>query len=79
MIRCSLLISNKHEFFCDNCQRNMPLVLVYDLIGKDVLYMHKNVWLCEDCSSAVGRLHFAVMEQGKTHKYDMDEIKEVAE
>lgn len=79
MIICRQIVSYKHEIFCDNCQRNMPLVLTYDLLSKDVLVTHKTVWLCEDCSAAIGRLHMAVMEQGKTHKYDMDEIKEVVE
>lgn len=75
MIKCWHLIDEKREASCNNCKRFQPLMLVYSFVN-DKTSQSSEMRLCEDCSSAIGRLHFKVMEQGKPHKYDMDEIME---
>lgn len=72
MITC--IQTTGRVFHCNNCNRVMPVTLIYYIVGKDC---HPTIALCEDCSNALGNLHHEVMVTGATHKYDMDEITEV--
>jgi len=80
VITCTHL-PNRH--LCDNCNRGTPMALRYAFLVTDPWDKENReaeygaLILCEDCSAAMGRLHVSVMEQGKPHKYDMDEITEV--
>lgn len=70
MITCEQVTDRQYS--CDNCNLEMPLVLQYRFSNGGREYVR--LTLCEDCSCALSNLHFKVMEEGKPHKYDLDEI-----
>jgi hypothetical protein len=66
----------KHS--CDNCNREMSFVVEYsfsDDNGKE----YNKITLCEDCANAVANLFYESMKDGKSFKYDKDEIEEYKE
>lgn len=77
MITCEHAKDGKHS--CDNCNREMPLILKYEFSDKrkNRLVPFGELHLCEDCSCALSNLYFKVMKNGVAHQYDMDEITEV--
>jgi len=79
VITCEHIFSDNPRRSCDNCNREMPLILRYEFSDNTTMgqMAYGELHLCEDCSNALSNLHRKVMEQGKTHKYDMDEISEV--
>jgi len=64
---------------CDNCNRLMPVILKYEFFDKGNQKPYIQLHLCEDCSNALGNLKRYCMEEGKSFKYDLDEIAEVYE
>jgi len=68
---------------CDNCNREMLLLLQYEFL--DVKSSNKmpsdkpyiTLCLCEDCSNALGNLYHKVMENLEPHKYHLDEITKI--
>lgn len=63
---------------CDSCNRAMPFIIEYK-IKADKSNDCETTNLCEDCSNALTNLFHSVMEEGKPHKYENDEIKEMEE
>lgn len=52
---------------CFNCKRRMPIILHWEIDDNQIQ-------LCEDCSSALGRLHYVAMSQTCDCMYDEDQI-----
>lgn len=76
MIKVKQILRAERRCSCDNCNREMPMVIEYSFCndkGKE----YTKLILCEDCSNAVSNLFHNVMEEGTPYKYDMDEIKEM--
>lgn len=76
MITCKQITKENHS--CDNCNREMPLIINYKFIDKRIQgnSAYLQLYLCEDCSNALANLHYKVMVSGVDHKYDLDEITE---
>lgn len=74
MIICRHMLSRKRNIPCDSCNRTPPFLLAYQITAETPRRKEEVIWLCEDCSSAMGRLHFKVMDQESTHGYIEDEI-----
>jgi len=64
--------------YCNNCKRLVELILQYDFISNSHNKPDTSLFLCEDCSNALSRLHFASMEDNKNFEYVKDEIRETA-
>lgn len=78
MIKVKQILRAERRCSCDNCNREMPMVMEFSFCnakGKE----YTKLILCEDCSNAVSNLLHKVMEDGTSFKYDMDEIKELEE
>jgi len=85
--RCAQLIKVKYikqnEFYgdrkysCDNCNRRVPFILKYGFFDKGKKEPYTTLHLCEDCSNAMANLHYRCREEGKAHKYDIDEITQI--
>lgn len=74
MIIC--MQSTSGTFSCDNCNRKLPIMLVYQFENKKKEIFEIKAF-CEDCSNALTNLHCKVIVSGVDHKYDLDEISEV--
>jgi len=73
MIEVNVLFNNsKHVGSCNNCNREMPLLLKYDFSYEGIAY--NKLCLCEDCSAAIGHLHRSIMENHEPYNYNFDEI-----
>ena len=78
MIKINQISKEVQQHSCDNCNREMPFILKYSFCnsqGKEYIQLH----LCEDCANAVANLFYTSMEEGKSFKYDKDEITELKE
>lgn len=74
MIICRHMPSRRQDIPCDSCNRTPPFLLAYQITAETSRSKEEVIWLCEDCSNAVGRLHHRTMENGITHGYIKDEI-----
>lgn len=66
-----------NRFSCDNCNREMPLGIVYEFYDNGKPRPYVTLTLCEDCSNSLGNLHCCVMLNETPHMYCEDEIIEV--
>jgi len=57
----------------------MPIILKYEFFDSGKQKPYSELHLCEDCSNALANLHYRCMEEGKSFKYDLDEITEICE
>lgn len=76
MIKAKQILEKDETKSCDNCNRVMPLVIEFSFLDIREKEFNK-LTLCEDCSNAVSNLFYNVMEEGKSYKYEFDEIKEM--
>lgn len=78
MIKIKSIPSRIKKHSCDNCNREMTPVLEFDFCNSKGKSYNK-LTLCEDCANAVSDLFHKTMEDGKSFKYDKDEIEEIKE
>lgn len=55
---------------CSQCNRITPVTLQYE-------FKQFYINVCEDCSKAIGDLHYACMQKGEAYKYANDVIRKV--
>lgn len=84
MIKVNVKYEQNKTSSCDNCNREMQVIINYEFIDiKPNNDYHKffkickpyvELHLCEDCSCALSNLHHNVMENFEPHQYYLDEI-----
>lgn len=79
MIKVEYIFSKNPIHSCDNCNKEIQLVLMFSFLDKNSSKPYATFVLCENCSNAVVNLFRGAMKEGGILVYENDKIIKIGE